>query len=231
MENVITKREVRQYFGSAEKGVDFSVEIPDCATDSKKLFAKRALDVAVSLFAIVFILSWLYPLLAILIKVTSKGPVLFMQLRHGLNNEPFYCYKFRTMVANKDADVKQATKGDSRITPIGRFLRASSIDELPQLFNVLRGDMAIVGPRPHAIPMNLEFAKNIDNFMYRHQVKPGITGLAQIKGYRGEIRDFHDIYGRFRFDLFYVKNWCLLFDIKIILNTFTALVFKSDNAY
>ncbi len=231
MENVVVKREVGHLFGESERPVSLVLEQSDCLSDTKKLYAKRVLDLGVSIFAVLFILSWLYPLVALLIKLTSKGPVLFKQQRHGLNNKPFYCYKFRTMVQNNDADVKQATKGDSRVTFVGRFLRASSIDELPQLFNVLKGEMAIVGPRPHAMPMNLEFARNIDNFMNRHQVKPGITGLAQVKGYRGEIRDFHDIYRRFRFDIFYAKNWCLLFDVKIILNTFTALVFKNQNAY
>lgn len=225
------KREVGNLFDESDRAVAFVVEHPACLSDSRKRFAKRVLDLGVAVFTIVFVMSWLYPLVAILIKLTSKGPVLFKQRRHGLHNKPFYCYKFRTMVENRDADTRQATKGDSRITSIGRFLRVSSIDELPQIFNVIRGEMAIVGPRPHAMPMNLEFAKNIDNFMLRHQVKPGITGLAQVKGFRGEIRHFHDIYGRFRFDLFYVKNWCLLFDVKIILNTFTALIFKSQKAY
>lgn len=225
------KREVGQLFEKAERGVTYVKDHQGCLSDSKKLFAKRALDLGISLFTIVFLLSWLFPLVAIAIKVTSRGPVLFKQQRHGLNNKPFYCYKFRTMVVNNEADVKQATKGDSRITVIGRFLRMSSIDELPQIFNVLKGEMAIVGPRPHAVPMNMEFAKEIDNFMSRHKVKPGITGLAQSKGFRGEIRDFNDIYFRYRFDEFYVRKWCLLFDLRIIWSTIKLLILGNENAY
>ena len=199
--------------------------------EAAKRIGKRGLDLFVSILTLVLVMSWLFPILAILIKLDSRGPVMFKQLRHGLDNKPFYCYKFRTMVANKEADTKQATINDTRITKIGKFLRISSIDELAQIFNVIKGEMSIVGPRPHTMPMNLEFAKSIDNFMSRHAVKPGITGLAQIKGYRGEIRDFHDIHRRVKLDLFYVKSWCLFFDIKIILNTFTALIFKNHNAY
>lgn len=135
------------------------------------------------------------------------------------------------MTANKDADVRQATKNDERITEVGRFLRATSIDELPQIINVIRGEMSIVGPRPHAVPMNEVFAQEIDNFMFRHAVKPGITGLAQAKGYRGETKDFHDIHARYKLDMFYVKNWCLFFDSKIIISTFHALCFKNERAY
>lgn len=200
-------------------------------TETAKRIAKRGLDLFLSTFTLVVVMSWLFPLIAILIKLDSKGPVLFKQLRHGLDNRPFYCYKFRTMVPNKEADVKQATQNDQRITKIGKFLRTSSIDELPQLFNVLIGEMAIVGPRPHTMPMNLEFAKSIDNFMFRHCVKPGITGLAQAKGYRGEIRNFYDIYSRYKLDVFYVQKWCLVFDIKIIWDTVKTLISKNQNAY
>lgn len=197
---------------------------------SKRLL-KRIFDIAVSIFTIVFVVSWLFPIIAILIKLDSNGSVFFKQLRHGRDNQFFYCYKFRTMVKNKDADIKQATVNDSRITRIGKFLRKSSLDELPQIVNVIFGDMSIVGPRPQAVPMNIEFAKEIDNFMSRHQVKPGITGLAQSKGYRGEISSFHELHSRFRLDFFYVRNWCLIFDIKIIIDTAVSLMTKSGKAY
>ncbi|MFO7823134.1 MAG: sugar transferase [Cyclobacterium sp.] len=197
----------------------------------KKRIMKRTFDLVISLFTLVFVISWLFPVIAILIKRDSKGPVFFKQLRHGRGNKKFYCYKFRTMVKNNEADTRQATQGDARITKIGKFLRKTSLDELPQVFNVILGEMSIVGPRPHAVPMNLEFAKEIENFMQRHQVKPGITGLAQSKGYRGEISSFQELYSRFRLDFFYVKKWCLIFDIKIVIETAISLVTKNHKAY
>ncbi|WP_339902002.1 sugar transferase [uncultured Cyclobacterium sp.] len=197
---------------------------------SKRL-GKRIFDIGVSVFTLIFVLSWLFPIIAILIKMDSKGSVFFKQLRHGKNNQLFYCYKFRTMVKNNDADTKQATVNDARITRVGRFLRKSSLDELPQVFNVILGDMSIVGPRPQAVPMNIEFAKEIDNFMFRHHVKPGITGLSQSKGYRGEISSFTELYSRYRLDSFYVRKWNLIFDLKIVIETAVSLISKSDKAY
>ncbi|WP_158859065.1 sugar transferase [Lunatibacter salilacus] len=232
MENVLVKRESGKFYSKDEKiKRDLAYAWGSWEKEAAKRIGKRGLDLFVSILALVLVMSWLFPLLAILIKLDSKGPVLFKQLRHGLDNKPFYCYKFRTMVANEEADSKQATINDKRITKIGKFLRISSIDELPQIFNVIKGDMAIVGPRPHTMPMNLEFAKSIDNFMSRHAVKPGITGLAQSKGFRGEVNDFIDIYGRFRLDVFYVEKWCLLLDLKIILLTMKMLLGKNPKAY
>lgn len=199
--------------------------------DNSQILAKRIFEIfLVSIFLIV-IASWLFPIIALIIRLESKGPVFYKQLRHGQNNVPFYCLKFRSMKFEPEGHFKQASKGDSRITRVGSFLRKSSLDELPQLLNVLMGEMAIVGPRPHAIPMNREFAEKIENFMFRHMVKPGITGLAQAKGYRGEINDSFDMNARLRYDLFYIKNWSFLFDIKIILLTFHSLIFKNENAY
>jgi len=163
--------------------------------------------------------------------MTSQGPVFFKQLRHGKDNIPFYCYKFRTMRVNNEADILQAVKNDRRITGIGRILRRTSLDELPQIMNVISGEMSIVGPRPHAVPMNEVFAKEIENFMFRHAVKPGITGLAQCKGYRGEIKDFFDIYSRYKLDMFYVKKWCFYFDFLIIIKTMYTIWIKNDKAY
>lgn len=199
--------------------------------DSSKIIMKRIFDVTFSLLALVLVCSWLFPIIAAAIKLTSEGPVLFKQLRHGKDNIPFYCLKFRTMINNKEADFLQASKDDKRVTSVGKFLRRTSLDELPQILNVLRGEMSIVGPRPHAVPMNEVFAQEIDNFMFRHAVKPGITGLAQAKGYRGETKDFHDIHSRYKLDMFYVRNWCIYFDSKIILETAYSLWFKNDRAY
>lgn len=188
---------------------------------------KRAFDVFVSIFAIVFILSWLFPIIALLIRLNSKGPIFFKQKRSGKNNSDFWCYKFRSMYVNKDSDKIQATRGDSRITPIGAFIRKTSIDELPQFWNVLLGDMSVVGPRPHMIKHTEEYSQVIDKYMVRHFVKPGITGLAQAKGFRGETSDSQMMKNRVRLDLIYIENWSLWFDIKIILLTIRA-AFKGD---
>jgi putative colanic acid biosynthesis UDP-glucose lipid carrier transferase len=199
--------------------------------DSSQITAKRIFEILAVSFFLLLIASWLFPIIALFIKMESKGPIFYKQLRHGQNNVPFYCLKFRSMKFELDDNFKQATKGDARVTKVGAFLRKSSLDELPQLLNVLIGEMAIVGPRPHAIPMNKEFAEKIENFMCRHMVKPGITGLAQSKGYRGEINDSFDMNARLRYDLFYIKNWSFFLDIKIILWTFKSLIFKSEKAY
>ena len=194
-------------------------------------FLKRSFDLLFSSLVIACILSWLLPVLAILIKSTSRGPVFFIQDRHGRDNRPFRIIKLRTMRVHDDKEVKQATKDDNRITPLGRFLRVTSLDELPQFFNVFMGDMSVVGPRPHAIKHNEEFKPKIDRFMQRHAVKPGITGLAQAKGFRGETKTFDDLNGRIKLDKFYVRNWSIFLDIQIIILTVVSLVKGSEKAY
>ncbi len=192
---------------------------------------KRFFDIVFSFLIIVFVLSWLIPLLGILIKLESKGPVLFKQKRNGINYEPFYCYKFRSMRPNHLADSKQVSKGDSRITKVGAILRKTSIDELPQFLNVFKGEMSVVGPRPHMVKENERFLKRIDKFMGRHYVKPGITGLAQVKGYRGEVKTDEDIINRLKYDLFYIENWSLWLDFKIVLFTILNVIKGEDKAY
>lgn len=177
---------------------------------------KRCLDVFVSLLIIITLFWWLFPLLALMVYLSSKGPVFFKQKRTGLHGEEFYCYKFRTMVVNTDADVKQATTSDERITRLGHFLRETNLDELPQFFNVLKGQMSIVGPRPHMVFHTREFSRMVDGYHMRLQVKPGITGLAQIKGYRGATPDYRSIYKRIQWDNFYVENHSVLLDLQII---------------
>lgn len=199
--------------------------------DSFNTVLKRTFDIVFSSLVVIFILSWLTPIIAILIKLESKGPVFFKQSRNGFNYKEFDCYKFRSMTPNKDAHLYQATRGDQRITKMGRFIRKTSIDELPQFFNVLFGDMSVVGPRPHMVSHTNIYAKKIDKFMVRHFVKPGITGLAQISGFRGEIESDKDIIGRVKYDIFYIENWSLLLDLKIIAKTFMNAVRGEDKAY
>lgn len=192
---------------------------------------KRMFDLFFGICAVVFILSWLTPIIAILIKLESNGPVFFKQKRSGMGHKEFNCYKFRSMAVNKDAHLKQATKNDVRVTKIGKFIRKTSIDELPQFYNVLLGDMSVVGPRPHMISHTEKYAKRIDKFMVRHFIKPGITGLAQVRGYRGEIETEKDIVNRVKFDIFYIENWSVLLDLKIVFLTFWNAVKGEDKAY
>ena len=192
---------------------------------------KRLFDISFSLTVILLLMSWLIPILWILIKIESKGPLFFKQEREGLNGKRFLCYKFRSMKLNKEANKESATKNDLRITKIGAFIRKTSIDELPQFFNVFLGDMSIVGPRPHMNLHSVQFEKEIKNYVKRHAVKPGITGLAQIKGYRGEIIKKSDIENRVRLDIFYIENWSFLFDLKIIINTVLNVFKGEEKAY
>lgn len=192
---------------------------------------KRAFDIIFSLVVIVGVLSWLMPILACIIKWESKGPVLFKQKRSGINNEDFNCFKFRSMTVNSDCNLKQATKGDMRITKVGAFIRNTSIDELPQFFNVFLGDMSVVGPRPHMVKHTMEFSNIVDRYMLRHYVKPGITGLAQTMGFRGETKTKHEIKGRITLDRFYIENWNFFLDLKIIYKTVVNGAKGEENAY
>lgn len=167
--------------------------------------------------------------IALAIKLQGGGPVLFAQQRHGFNNAVFKVYKFRTMTTADDGDVvEQAKLGDPRITPVGKFLRRYSLDELPQLFNVIKGEMSLVGPRPHALAHNHQYARTIENYSGRHKVKPGLTGWAQVNGFRGETSETEQMADRVRYDLAYVDNWSLWFDIKILILTVRAVVFPQN---
>lgn len=199
--------------------------------ESSNQLLKRSFDLIFSSIFFVTVLSWLIPVIALLIKLESKGPVFFIQQRNGEGNRPFGCIKFRTMLVNNEADTKQATKDDPRITKLGAFLRKSSIDELPQFINVLKGDMSLIGPRPHPIKLNEKFEPLIANIMSRHYVKPGITGLAQCMGYRGETNTLADMENRVRLDRFYIENWSFWLDIKIVFLTVVSLIRGSDKAY
>jgi len=194
-------------------------------------FIKRSFDILFAMIVIVGLLSWLTPLLALIITLESRGPVFFRQKRNGLDNSEFYCYKFRSMTPNSHADKSSATRNDLRVTKVGKFIRKTSIDELPQFYNVLFGSMSVVGPRPHMITHTDEFAGRIDKYMVRHFVKPGITGLAQVRGYRGEVETDSDIQNRIKFDIFYIENWSLFLDLKIIVQTVLNIFGKEEKAY
>ena len=217
--------------------IDFFDDVPVITLREEPLrdfvnrFFKRTFDIIFSSFVLVFIFSWFYPLIAILIKLTSKGPILFKQVRSGINNEDFVCYKFRSMVSTDESDTKQAIKGDMRITKVGNFLRKSSIDEFPQFINVLLGDMSIVGPRPHMLAHTEEYSVLINKYMVRQLVRPGITGIAQVRGYRGETKEIEDMEGRVRLDVWYIENWSLSLDINIVFQTIWNAFKGDEKAY
>ena len=197
----------------------------------ENFYIKRIFDIFFSLFVCIFLLSWLAPILWLLIKLESKGPLVFKQAREGINGKEFICYKFRSMRLNLLSDRVHATKNDSRVTKMGYILRKTSMDELPQFINVLLGDMSVVGPRPHLESLSLEYQKEVDDYLKRHIVKPGITGLAQVSGYRGEIKNQSDIKNRIRFDIFYIENWSFYLDLKIIIRTIFNVFTGEEKAY
>ncbi|HEY5824901.1 MAG TPA: exopolysaccharide biosynthesis polyprenyl glycosylphosphotransferase [Cyclobacteriaceae bacterium] len=211
-----------------QPGLDIAVVPLD---ETRNQLIKRIFDLVFSFLFLVTIMSWLLPIIALIIKLDSKGPVFFIQLRSGKNNKSFNCFKFRTMKVNVDSDNLQATKDDPRITKWGAFLRKTSIDELPQFINVFVGNMSVIGPRPHMLKHTEEYSKLIDKFMGRHYVKPGITGLAQCLGYRGETKDIVDMENRVRMDRYYIENWTFWLDIKIIFLTIISLIRGSDKAF
>lgn len=224
-------------FITREVHIEFFGDLPILSLRSEALddvgnrIKKRTLDIFISLFTTIFILSWLLPIIGILIWIESGSPIFFKQLRTGKNKKPFYCYKLRSMKSNKDADLVQATQGDNRVTKIGKILRKTSLDEFPQFINVLRGEMSLVGPRPHMVKHTIDYSKIVDGYMVRQFIKPGITGWAQINGYRGEIINPEQIEMRVNKDLWYLENWSLWLDIQILFLTIYH-VFKGDkNAY
>jgi|SRR5690606_20868463 len=187
---------------------------------------KRIMDISISMIFILLVMSWLYPICALLIKLSSRGPVFFIQKRTGYKGIEFDCFKFRTMYVNDDADTKQATTNDKRITLVGKFLRMTHLDETPQFFNVLLGDMSIVGPRPHMLYHTRYYAQFIPYYNLRHEAVPGMTGMAQIKGYIGEINIERELRKRVQWDIYYLKNRSIWLDIKIVFTTFAQVLIK-----
>lgn len=217
--------------------VDFFSHMPVISLRAEPLveahnsFKKRFFDLIVSSLVIILVLSWLTPLLAVIIKLSSKGPVFFKQERSGKNNKPFWCYKFRSMTVNRGSNALQATKNDNRVTRVGAFLRKTSIDELPQFFNVLKGDMSICGPRPHMLLHTEKYSAIINQYMVRQFLKPGITGWAQVNGYRGETSDPSLMEKRVEHDIWYMENWSLMLDIKVVFMTVINIFKGEANAY
>ena len=195
------------------------------------LLLKKGFDLVFSLSVIVLIFPWLIPIIGILIKMDSPGPIFFRQQRSGRENLPFTCLKFRTMKVNEFSDSVQATKQDSRVTKIGAFMRKTNIDELPQFFNVLWGNMSVVGPRPHMLKHTEQYSELINNYLVRHYAKPGITGWAQVNGFRGETKELIEMKDRVDYDIWYIENWSLLLDIKIIYLTVFNVFKGEEKAY
>jgi Undecaprenyl-phosphate glucose phosphotransferase len=238
LSNLIKVKLITDYRGFASRGVTLesydNIPVLNVAAipldERKNQLIKRLFDLLFSGMVTLLILSWLIPLIAIVIKLDSRGPVFFKQKRAGKGNRPFNCLKFRTMIVHHN-EFKQATKNDPRITAVGGFLRKTSLDELPQFINVLKGQMSIIGPRPHPLKLNEEFSPKIEKFMARHYVKPGITGLAQAKGFRGETRTENSMRARVKLDRFYIENWTFLLDLKIIIATIVTLIKGDQQAY
>jgi putative colanic acid biosynthesis UDP-glucose lipid carrier transferase len=187
---------------------------------------KRIMDVTISATFILFVMSWLVPVIALLIKLTSKGPVFFIQKRTGYMGVEFNCFKFRTMFVNDEADTKQVSENDKRITRLGKFLRLTHLDETPQFFNVIAGDMSVVGPRPHMLYHTRQYSECIPYYNLRLEVHPGMTGMAQIKDYIGEISEERELRKRIQWDIYYMKNRSIGLDINILLSTLGSVLRK-----
>jgi len=204
---------------SISEGVQTSINSP------VSRFAKRLMDVILAMLMILFIAPWLFVVIVVVIVIDSRGNPIFVQKRTGRDLKTFYCLKFRTMVINQDSHRIQVQLNDSRITRVGRFLRKYHIDELPQVFNVLEGSMSIVGPRPHMLRQNVQFSRLTPEYHLRHIVKPGMTGLAQVRGFHGMVHTTDDFYYRLNSDLEYIQNWSLLTDLRIFVQTTLQIIF------
>ncbi len=216
---------------------DFIEDIPILSLRQEPLqdmagrIKKRLFDIVFSMMVSIFLLSWLIPLMAILIKLDSRGPVFFVQLRSGINNRPFRCFKFRSLKLNNESDTKQVTQNDNRFTRLGKFLRKTNLDEMPQFLNGMMGDMSIVGPRPHMLKHTDEYSQLIGEYMVRQFLKPGITGWAQVNGYRGETKQVYLMHKRVEHDLWYMEHWSLWLDIRIIFMTIVNAIKGEKNAF
>ena len=224
----LVDHDFRNFFISKIESVPY-ININKLPLDSLfNQFLKRSFDIIFSFLVSIVFLSWMIPIFGLLIKISSKGPVFFIQNREGLKGTYFKCIKFRTMIINSESDSKWADDNDERLTKIGKFLRLSALDEMPQFLNVFFGEMSVVGPRPHPINLNKEYETKITMFNKRHRFKPGITGLAQAKGFTGFIHELNNMRDRVKMDVFYFKKWTLLLDLKIVFMTIFRM-FKKIN--
>ncbi|GAB4024743.1 sugar transferase [Spirosoma koreense] len=210
----------------------YRATVPNKVAASRRYrIAKRLFDLILAGLVLVSIFSWLFLIIGLIIRFTSPGPILFVQMRTGRNGRPFRCFKFRTMTYQRHATFQQATKNDNRITSIGRFLRKTNLDEVPQILNVLLGDMSIVGPRPHPIPLDAQYWLTMPGYPDRYAVKPGITGFAQVRGCRGETAQMIQMKHRLRYDTLYIAKRTLLLDTLICFWTFQKMIQGDENAY
>ncbi len=240
-ENNLIRVRFIPYFGAALMGrrpvIDMFNIIPVATLRPEPLqipfnrVVKRSFDLLFSVFVLLILGPTLFPILALLIRLNSKGPIFFKQQRTGEQGNTFWCLKFRTMYVNEAADVAQATKNDGRITSIGQFLRKSNLDELPQFINVMKGEMSVVGPRPHMLKHTEDYRQQVSKFLVRHFARPGITGWAQVSGFRGETKQISDMEKRVEADIWYVENWSLLLDFRIIFKTIINMIKGEKNAY
>ena len=223
----------QQYTQSRKVEITFHENIPvlmlrkEPLESSVNRLLKKGFDLVFSSLVIVLIFPWLFPIIILMIKIDSPGPVFFWQRRSGRDNQEFWCVKFRTMRVNQLSDSLQATLGDSRVTKMGAFMRRTNIDELPQFFNVLWGTMSVLGPRPHMLMHTEQYSELINNYLVRHYAKPGISGWAQVNGFRGETKELIEMKNRVDHDIWYIENWSLLLDLKIIYLT-VFNVFKGE---
>jgi lipopolysaccharide/colanic/teichoic acid biosynthesis glycosyltransferase len=222
LESVVHPSQVNLTLSKEAARVPFSFYFP--LRRKRNEFYKRAFDILFSSALILLIFPWFLPLATLFIRLESKGPVFFRQKRYKKGEEVFTCYKLRTMYVNDEADRVAARKDDARITKLGSFLRRTHLDELPQLFNVFLGEMSLIGPRPHMVSENLAFAPLIDHYSFRHKVRPGMTGLAQVLGFTGHVTDIKVMEKRVEQDIYYIRKWSPLLDIRIIGLTFLKLL-------
>lgn len=211
--------------------IDTADEVLASSAAENGVLTKRLFDLGFSLLVSLFVLSWLLPLLGLAIRLNSPGPMLFVQLRTGRNGRQFRCFKLRTMISIQNSEFKQATKNDPRVTKMGQLLRKTNLDELPQFLNVVLGDMSLVGPRPHPIPLDAQHWHTLPNYAERYAVKPGITGLAQVRGCRGETDTLQKMEHRVRLDRWYIANRSLLLDLKICWWTVAKMVQGDKKAW
>lgn len=227
----------QQYTRSSKVEITFYENTPvlmlrkEPLEESLNRLLKKAFDLCFSVAVIVLIFPWLFPIMIILIKMDSPGPIFYRQKRSGRDNKQFWCFKFRTMHVNAAEDGVPGTLGNKRVTKLGAFLRRTSIDELPQFFNVFWGTMSVIGPRPHMIVHTEQYSELINNYLVRHYAKPGISGWAQVNGFRGETKELIEMKDRVDYDIWYIENWNLLLDIKIIYHTVLNVFKGEENAY